>query len=36
MSTGRKREVIELVRRSPLPNKATLAELGIARNSAYF
>jgi putative transposase len=35
MSTGRKREVIELVRRSPLPKKATLAELGIARSTYY-
>jgi putative transposase len=35
MSTGRKREVIELVRRSPLPKKATLAELGVARSTYY-
>jgi len=35
MGPERKREVIELVRRSPLPKRQTLAELGLA-SSTYF
>jgi transposase InsO family protein len=35
MSTGKKREVIELVRRSPLPKRETLGELGIACSTYY-
>jgi putative transposase len=35
MSADKKREVIELVRRSPLPKRATLAEMGLARSTFY-
>ena len=35
MGAERKREVIELVRRSPLPKRQTLAELGIPRSTYY-
>jgi putative transposase len=35
MGAEQKREVIELVRRSPLPRRHTLAELGIPRSSYY-
>jgi len=35
MSTGRKREVIELVRRSPVSKRVTLAELGMASSTYY-
>jgi len=33
MSADKKREVIELVRRSPLRKRATLAEMGLARST---
>jgi putative transposase len=35
MQADRKREVIELVRKSPLPKWQTLAELGISRSTYY-
>ncbi len=35
MGPERKREVIELVRRSPLPKRQTLAELGLPRSTYY-
>lgn len=35
MSADKKREVIELVRRSPLPKRTTLAEMGLARSTFY-
>jgi transposase InsO family protein len=35
MSADKKHEVIELVRRSPLPKRATLAEMGLARSTFY-
>jgi transposase InsO family protein len=35
MGAERKREVIELVRRSPLPTRRTLEELGIPRSTYY-
>lgn len=35
MSAGVKREIIEMVRRSPLAKKWTLADLGITRSTFY-
>ena len=35
MSAEKKREMIELVRRSPQPKRATIAELGMARSTFY-
>ena len=35
MKPERKREVIELVRRSPVAKKQTLAELGLAASTYY-
>lgn len=35
MGAEPKREVIDLVRRSPLPKARTLEELGIPRSSYY-
>jgi len=35
VSVEKKREVIELVRRSPQPKRVTLAELGMARSTYY-
>ena len=35
MSAGKKHQVIELVERSPLSKRATLAELGMARSTYY-
>ena len=35
MSAEKKREVIELVRRSPQPKRATIAELGLSRSTFY-
>jgi putative transposase len=35
MGTGKKREVLELVQRSPVAKRETLAELGIARSTYY-
>lgn len=35
MSADKKRELIELVRRSPQPKRATIAELGMARSTFY-
>ena len=35
MSAAKKREMIELVRRSPQPKRATIAELGMARSTFY-
>ena len=33
MGTGKKREVLELVQRSPVAKRETLAELGVARST---
>jgi transposase InsO family protein len=35
MSADKKRELIELVRRSPQPKRTTIAELGLARSTFY-
>ena len=35
MSAEKKRAMIELVRRSPQPKRATIAELGMARSTFY-
>src|SRR6266852_6002119 len=35
VSAEKKREMIELVRRSPQPKRTTLCELGIARSTFY-
>ena len=35
MKVEQKREVIELVRRSPLPKRHTLAELGVPHSTYY-
>jgi RNA-directed DNA polymerase len=35
MSAEKKRELIELVRRSPQPKRTTIAELGLARSTFY-
>jgi transposase len=35
MGTGKKREVLELVQRSPVAKRETLAELGVARSTYY-
>ena len=35
MSAEKKRELIELVRRSPQPKRATIAELGLSRSTFY-
>ena len=35
MSAEKKREMIELVRRSPQAKRATIAELGMARSTFY-
>jgi len=35
VSAEKKREMIELVRRSPQPKRATIAELGMARSTFY-
>ena len=35
MSAEKKREMIELVRRSPQPKRATIAEPGMARSTFY-
>ena len=35
MSADKKRELIELVRRSPQPKRTTIAELGLSRSTFY-
>lgn len=35
MSADKKRELIELVRRSPQPKRMTIAELGLSRSTFY-
>ena len=35
MSAEKKRELIELVRRSPQPKRTTIAELGLSRSTFY-
>jgi putative transposase len=35
VSAEKKREMIELVRRSPQPKRATIAEMGMARSTFY-
>ncbi len=35
MSADKKRELIELVRRSPQPKRTTITELGLSRSTFY-